>query len=166
MIDYHRPLRLPANRDALIERAAAQSDGLTSVGGFAPHFGQAQSPARVGSQPDLLPGLVTIARLVQYARREARQTPDQYARRIGIAAGELEVTEVGVVPPEPRVLFAISETLKISYQKLLTLAGHRQARDTALEREALKFAAFSAPMDKLSSMEAQALHDLLKLLHE
>jgi transcriptional regulator with XRE-family HTH domain len=111
-------------------------------------------------------GLLTIARLLQFARREARQTPDQYAKRIGIAVDELETTEAGVATPEPRVLFAVSESLKISYQKLMTLAGHRQVRDAALEREALRFAAFSAPMDKLSSVEAQALHDLLRLLHD
>lgn len=166
MINYHRPLRLPANRDALIERATAESDGHLSVGGFAPHLGQAHCPPRAGPQLDPRPGLLTIARLVQYARRDARQTPDQYARRIGIAPGELEVTETGVMTPEPRVLYAISESLKISYQKLLTLAGHRQERDVTLEREALRFAAFSAPMDKLNSTEAQALHDLLRLLHE
>jgi transcriptional regulator with XRE-family HTH domain len=112
-------------------------------------------------------GLITIARLVQFARRESRQSPDQYAKRIGIATEELESTESGVATPEPRVLFAFSEALNVSYQKLLTLAGHRQQRDTSLEREALlRFAAFSAPMDKLNSVETQALHDLLRLLHE
>lgn len=169
MTQYHRPLRLPADREALIKTATAESDGITSVGGFATHLSQAHGPTRASpeaSSPVSCLGLIAIARLVQFARREARQTPDQYAKRIGIGIEELETTESGVATPEPRVLFAFSEALNVSYQKLLTLAGHRQVRDTALEREALRFAAFSAPMDKLNNVEAQALHDLLRLLHE
>jgi transcriptional regulator with XRE-family HTH domain len=174
MSKYHQPLQLPADRRARIEKAMAADEGCIAVGGLAARIGQLRVPAAapVGDAAEAvqaLPaaaGFVAIARLVQLARREARQTPEQFAKRTGLGVEELQTIETAAAPPEPRVLYVLSEALDVSYQKLLTLAGHRKQRDDHLEREALRFAASSAPMDKLSKVEAQALHDFLSLLHE
>ena len=86
--------------------------------------------------------------------------------RIGIDVKELEVLETGYAAAEPRVLRSVSETLRVSYDKLLVLAGHRKSRDAILERKALRYAASSGSTAKLSKVEEQTLHDLLKVLHE
>ena|ERR1041385_7849091 len=171
MTNYHRPLKLPANRQAFIEKATAFDDGCMAVGGFASKVGQlrddvaeANSAGTGSSLP--LSGITGIAKLVQWARREARQSVEQFAKKVGIDPSEVEAAEAASATPEPRVLYALSESLGVSYQKLLTLAGHRKERDTVLEREVLRFAAFSGSMDKLTKVEEQGLHDLLKILHD
>jgi transcriptional regulator with XRE-family HTH domain len=176
MNNFHQPLKLPADRRIRINRALAADEGCIAVGGLAAKLGQlsetctewTDNATSVGKVEVLSPatGLVVISRLVQLARREARQSPEQFAKQTSLSLEELQAIEAATRVPEPRVLYSISEALDISYQKLLTLAGHRKQRDNSLEREALKFAASSAPMDKLSKTEAEALHDFLSLLHD
>src|SRR5438874_8412081 len=173
MTDYHRSLKLPADRQKLIEKATAADDGCISVGGFAARLGQLRTPdtshpSAVGASDSVPPasGVVAIGRLIQLARREEHLRPEQFAVKIGIDLAELQAAETGSSVPEPRVLYALSEALDISYQKLMSLAGHRKDRDEILEREVLRFAASSAPMDKLSHNEVQALQDLLRLLQD
>jgi hypothetical protein len=170
MANYHRPLTLPANRNALLEKAFAVNDGCISVAGLAIKLGQfgpvgADTGSQVPQGANMF-GVAAIARLVEFARREECLTPEQYANRIGIGLEELLLAESGTNVAEPRVLHALSSALNISYHKLMSLAGHRKQSDERLEREVLRFAASSGPMDKLSSSESQALHDLLKLLHD
>lgn len=171
MANYHQPLKLPADRSARIEKALSADEGCIAVGGLAARLGQLRVPAvgeNLMAAEATFPaaGLLAIARLVQLARREARQNVEQFARTAGITVEEVQSTETASSAPEPRVLHALSAALEISYQKLLTLAGLRRQRDESLEREALRFAASSAPMDKLTKVEAQALHDFLSLLHD
>ncbi|HVS69829.1 MAG TPA: helix-turn-helix transcriptional regulator [Phycisphaerae bacterium] len=168
MNNYHRPLKLPANRQAFIERSTSFDDGCMAVGGFAAKAGQLHDASGSAGGASNLPlsGVTGIAKLVQWARREARLSVDQFAKKVGIDPSEVAAAESAETTPEPRVLFALSESLGVSYQKLLTLAGHRKERDVVLEREVLRFAAFSGSMDKLTKVEEQGLHDLLKILHE
>lgn len=172
--NYHQPLKLPADRRARIEKALSADEGCIAVGGLAARSGQLRNSPEGGRTSSAEPpgtlspaaGLSAIARLVQLARREAGLTLEQFAKKVEVSSEELRATEAAATTPEPRVLHALSEGLGVSYQKLLTLAGHRRQRDEQLEREVLRFAASSAPMDKLSKGEAQALHDFLSLLHE
>lgn len=174
MEKYHQPLNFPANRSKRIQKAIAADEGCIAVGGLAARSGQLRDSAvceastASGADASLQPvsGIAAIARLVQLARREARQDVEHFARKVGLSAEELQAIETGCVIPEPRILYTLSESLDVSYQKLLTLAGHRRQRDEALEQQVLRFAASSAPMDKLSKSEAQALHDFLHLLHD
>lgn len=177
MEKYHQPLSFPADRSKRIAKALAADEGCVGVGGLAARSGQLRDSA--GSEPTataataaggaaqpVVTGVAALARLVQLARRDARQDLEHFARRFGLSVAELQAIETGCGTPEPRVLYALSEGLEVSYQKLLTLAGHRRQRDETLEQQVLRFAASSAPMDKLSKSEAQALHDLLQLLHD
>jgi hypothetical protein len=172
--NFHQPLNLPADRRKRIEKALAADEGCIAVGGLAAKLGQLRAPAvafhaeqtEEAHTLSISAGLSAIARLVQLARREARQDSAQFAKKAGLSIDELQATEAAAAAPEPRVLFALSEALSVSYKKLLTLAGHTKQRDEQLEREVLRFAASSAPMDKLSKVESQALHDFMKLLHD
>jgi transcriptional regulator with XRE-family HTH domain len=162
------PLRFPANRDKLIARAIAADEGNVSVGGLAARVGMLRElpDARSRSATVAPHGIDALARLVQLARREQTLTPEQFATRFSLDLRELLDLESARNVPEPRLLYQLSLALRVSYEKLLVLAGHRVRRDEALEREALRFAASSGPMDKLSKSEAQALHDFIRALDE
>lgn len=166
----HNPLRLPSNRDQRIARALEAEDGCVMAGGL---------PAKLGFLPELraspippasptlnISGMTALSRLVQLARREKGQTPEAFASKLGLDLSELVELESGCSLPELRVLHLVSTGLKLSYEKLQMLAGYRQARDASLERETMRFAASSGPMDKLSKSEAQALHDFVRALHD
>lgn len=164
-----KPLSFPANRDKLIARAIAADDGDVSVGGLASRIGVFRDApdSELRSRPALTShGIDALARLVQFIRRQQALTPEQFASRFSLDLRELVDLESARVVPEPRLLYQLSTALNVSYNKLLVLAGHRVRRDETLERETLRFAASSEPMDKLSKSEAQALHDFIRALHD
>jgi len=166
----HNPLRLPANRDERIARALAVDDGCVMAGGLPAKLGLLPE-LRAASMPSTTPtlsaaGVTALSRLVQLARRDRGQTPEVFASKLGLDLSELVELESGCGAPELRVLHLVSIGLKLSYEKLQMLVGYRQARDSSLERETMRFAASSGPMDKLSKSEAQALHDFVRALHD
>jgi transcriptional regulator with XRE-family HTH domain len=171
MEKFHRSLTIPANRRVISEHALLADDSCISVAGLAIKVGQFATSG-AAAEPQSVQrnlsgvGANAIARLVQLARREEGLTPEKYAMRIGIGLDELVMTESGTRVPEPRVLHALSEALRISYQKLMSMAGHITDSNQQFEQEVLRFAASSGPMDKLSKDESKSLHDLLKLLHD
>lgn len=164
----HKPLQLPANRDKLIAWAVAADDGCVSVGGLAAKLGMLtdSSGSELVVAVQERPGLEAIARLVQLARREKGKSPEEFASKIGLDLAELVDIENARGVPEPRVLHLLSIGLKVRYQKLLILAGHKQPRDESLADETLKFAASSGPMDRLSPSEVRALHAFIEALDD
>jgi hypothetical protein len=60
----------------------------------------------------------------------------------------------------------IAEYLKIPAKKLLALAGLLQVKDSSFQKAALKFAARSAPVEKLSQQEHSDLEEIVKFLCE
>jgi hypothetical protein len=60
----------------------------------------------------------------------------------------------------------IAEFLKIPVTKLLALAGLLQVKDPQFQNAALKFAARSAPVEKLSQQEHSDLEEIVKFLCE
>lgn len=167
----HKPLNLPVNREVRIARALELEDGCVLTGGLPSKLGFLPQTARTAEPaptPSEAPGtgVVALARFVQLARRDRGQTPAAFASKLGLDLEEVVELESGCNAPELRVLHTLATGLGVSYTKLQVLVGYRQARDVSLEREALKFAASSGPMDKLSRVEEQALHDFVQALHD
>lgn len=164
----HAPLQIPPNRERSVARAIAADDSCVGVGGLAEQLGFLPSIPRaaIPVAPVHPQGLAALSKLVQLARREHGMTPERFATELGLDLSELVALESACEAPEPRVLHLISTGLKVSYQKLQMLVGYREARDQTLEHEALRFAASSGPMDKLSKAEARALHEFIRALHE
>ena len=103
---------------------------------------------------------------MQFTRRRLGLSPEQFAAQTDLELRELLELESAQTAPEPRVVYQVSKSLEVSYEKLLILAGHQQRRDEVLEREALLFAAHSGPMDRLSKSESQALQDFIRALND
>lgn len=164
----HKPLQMPANRDKLIARAVSTAEGSVAVGGLASQLGFLTPPATM--QPTAstseAAGLESIARLVELSRRDKRLTPEQFAARCGIELEDVVLIEGGRTAPDARVIHKVSLFLGLSYEKLLVLSGLRRVRDVSLEQGALRFAASSGPMDKLTPSQADALHEFVKILHD
>lgn len=119
-----------------------------------------------GTGPTESAGLESLSRLVELSRRDKRLTPEQFAIRCGIELEDVVLIEGGRAAPDARVLHKVSVFLGLSYEKLLVLGGLRRVRDVSLEQGALRFAASSGPMDKLTASQADALHEFVKILHD
>lgn len=171
MSSMQKPLNLPADRADRIARAFELDDGCVLAGGlpaklgFLPQNARAVAPAPAPGEAHGA-GVLALARLVQLERRNRGQTPANFAVKLGLDLQELVELESGCNAPELRVLHTLATGLGVSYAKLQMLVGYRQVRDSSLEREALRFAASSGPMDKLSRAEEQALHDFVRALHD
>ena len=152
---YERGEALKKRCDALL----AQAVRWTQAGASAENPLAPAAPLR--SQ-----GIEAVARLVQLTRRRLGVSPEQFAAQTDLELRELVALESAQAAPEPRVLYQLSQVLEVSYEKLLTLVGHRQRRDEVLEREALLFEAHSGPMDRLSKSESQALQDFIRALSD
>lgn len=66
--------------------------------------------------------------------------------------------------PEPRTVYRLAQTFSVSQQRLMQLAGLSAANDSGLSREAVKFAARSESIQKLSREENAALDAFIAVL--
>lgn len=159
----------PANRKDLIEAATGEVEPCIAVGGLAVELGLLRAPGsavlRAAGPPHVASeGIKILARLVMLWRREQQLTVEQLAAKAGLEANEVLSLETEAGVAEPRVLHALSQALQVSYEKLMALAGHMVQSDARLSDAAIRFAARSEPMEKLSRPEQEALHEFVKML--
>jgi hypothetical protein len=60
----------------------------------------------------------------------------------------------------------LAQFLKVSHPKLLTLAGLARAKDAGFNDAAVKFAAKSEPIRKLTREEQDAFNEFVKVLSD
>jgi transcriptional regulator with XRE-family HTH domain len=92
---------------------------------------------------------------------------EQFAKKVDVDLGELLKVETDEYhTPAIRTVHQIAEFLTIPESKLLALAGLLRAKDVQFQNAALKFAARSEPVEKLSREEHSALGEYVKFLCE
>lgn len=155
--------RPPASREWLRLMAEAEDRCESiSVGGLAHDLGLLANPAAV---PHVTRS--ALAKLIEFSRRSLGLSPEQLSTRADVALAEVVSLERGdEFTPEPRSIVRLSTVLKLPTQSLLALAGLVQRSDTQLNEAAVRFAASSEPMDKLSREEQRLLQDFVKRLAE
>lgn len=154
----------PVDREWLRRMADAEEQcGSVSVGGLAADLGEFRSAA-LGTNAESVSSALALARLVKLWRREQGLTVEDFAKRAGLSEFEVVGVESGEMVPEPRVLFQLSQAIKISYDKLMYIAGHMIDREGQLMHAAYRFAARSESMEKLTRQEEEALHEFINTL--
>lgn len=163
----HKALEFPKDRDAFERRAFEAEDGCISAGGLAHRHGIF---SRHGDASTAVVALATVsaatalAKLVELWRRQHRLTVEEFARRANLTEAEVVGIESGEFLPEPSALLRVSQVIPVSYDKLLHVAGHVRQRDERLSNGAVRFAAKSESMEKLTLQEEDALHEFVNLL--
>ncbi len=152
------------NRDqAWLQKKAEGEDGaFVSVGGLVNTLGQATQ-----TTSNIIPLKHAFVRFLQLARRERKLSLEQFAAKVDVDLSELlniEADEHFV--PALRTVHQIAKFLKIPDQKLMALAGLLKAKDTKFQKAALKFAARSESVEKLSEEEHAALEEYINFLCE
>jgi transcriptional regulator with XRE-family HTH domain len=150
------------NDKAWLTKKAEQEDGcFVSVGGLVDALDQAE-PAN-----NVVPIKHAFVRFLQLARRERKLSLDQFADKVDVDLVELLKIEADEhYTPSLRTVHQIAGFLSIPEQKLMALAGLLRVKDAQFQNAAMKFAARSESVEKLSREEHSALEEYVKFLCE
>ena len=108
-----------------------------------------------------------FGRLINLWRRKKGLRIDALAEQARIDAGELiEIEQNLNYVPEPRTVYQLAKTLGLPSERMLELSGNLMVRDSSLGQEAVRFAARSESVEKLSKDEQRALEEFVKFLSE
>ena len=133
-------------------------------------IGALGSPARkVVERDEVERELATLAfgRLVNLYRRSKGLRIEELADQARIDPAELITIEEDLhYVPEVRTVYQLSKTLSLRNDKMMELSGNMKARDQALEHAAVRFAARSESVERLTSEEQKALEEFVKYLSE
>lgn len=100
-------------------------------------------------------------------RRNMNLSRMQLAEQAKIDLAELEGIESDAdYDPETRTLYQLSQVFGVSQQKLMALAGKTQPKDVSFLDEAVRYAARSESISKLTPDEQAALDGLISVLSE
>ena len=109
---------------------------------------------------------LAFGRFVQLMRRDKRLTIEQLAAAADVDAGELMEIEKDVrYLPEPATVYQLAKVFELSDRSLMQLAGLIVKKDPQFVQEAVRFAAKSEPIAKLTAEEQAALESFVAVLN-
>lgn len=134
---------------------------LESIGMFLPAELTAQEDAKVVRLTE------AFGVLVRQLRRRQQWTVDQLAQKARVDIEDLRAIERDPhYRPRPRVVHQLAGVFKIPERPLMKLSGATVTHDQDFEEEAMRFAAKSDDLSKLTREEQKALNDYVKYLAE
>jgi transcriptional regulator with XRE-family HTH domain len=108
-----------------------------------------------------------FGRLINLWRRKKGFRIEVLADKARIDVSELIEIERNLnFVPEPRTVYQLAKTLDLPSERMLELSGNLLLRDASLGKEAVRFAARSESVEKLSKDEQMALEEFVKFLSE
>jgi transcriptional regulator with XRE-family HTH domain len=108
-----------------------------------------------------------FGRLINLWRRKKGLRIDALAEKADVDIAEIiEIERNLSYVPEPRTVYQLAKTLGFSRQRMLELSGNLVIKDTSLGQQAVRFAARSESVEKLSKDEQRALEEFVKFLSE
>lgn len=106
-----------------------------------------------------------FARFIELWRRSKGWTVERFSIEARVDIVELLVLEMGSTrPAEPRTIYQLAGVTGVPVGKLMDLAGLSSTRDPQVGSAAVRFAAQSESMAKLTREEEDALQALLRFL--
>ena len=153
-------MRTP-EEDAWITQKAAEEDGALVLAGHIKLSATEATPVT----SDVLAARLSFSRFVQIARLRLHLSKEQFAGKIRIPLNELVcIEDDDKFVPSPRTVHMLAQFLKVSHVKLLTLAGLAEAKDAQFNDAAVRFAAKSEPVRKLTREEQEAFDEFARFL--
>lgn len=154
-------MKMNTDLEWLRKKAELEDGCFVSVGGLVESLEEREHAGNV------IPMKPAFVRFVELARRERSLSLEQFAERVDVDLAELVQIETQAnYKPAIRTVYKIAEFLKVPDKKLLALAGLLQVKDAQFQTAAMKFAARSAPIEKLTQQEHSDLEEIVKLLCE
>ena len=145
-------------------RESAQIEGDAEIGaGVLARTPNERRPAPTSSDDDLVQ--MAFGRFVSLQRRELVLSIQELANRANVDVEELLLIEQSSHhKAEPRAVNELAKLFKLPSKKMLQLSGNTVARNDNLRATAVRFAAKSLNIEKLSREERQALNEFVREL--
>ncbi|HMS20050.1 helix-turn-helix transcriptional regulator [uncultured Sphingorhabdus sp.] len=141
------------------EGNAAVSAGLLAIDPVAETHSATEQPVSAEENR------IAFGKFVNLMRRQQGYSIEKLADEADLDASEVLVIEDDVhYLPEPRTVYKLAQIFKVPQGKLMELAGLVVANDDDLRREAVRFAARSESMERLTSAESEALAAFVAVL--
>jgi hypothetical protein len=159
-------MRLERSKDWWMARARREGDAAVGAGLLAFDPAPEERPSSAQAAP-VEETRIAFGRFVNLMRRRRGYTMERLAEVAELDASELLVIEGDVhYVPEPRTVFQLAQTFAVSQQRLMQLAGLAAANDAGFRKEAVRFAARSESVQKLTFAETSALEAFVAILSE
>lgn len=110
---------------------------------------------------------IAFGKFINMMRRRNGLSMEKLAEIAELEPSELLEIEVNLqYLPEPRTVYMLAKTFKVPQVSLMKLAGLSIANNASLKKEAVRFAARSESLQKLTSYENAALDAFVSVLIE
>jgi transcriptional regulator with XRE-family HTH domain len=136
------------------------------AGALAAHPGPVRAVQKAPESHD--EGKIAFCQFVTLSRRRRGLSVEELAQAADIDLGELVTIEQHDphFTPDVRSVYQLANFFSVSRPRLMTLAGLTKPRNDTVVEQALKFAARSVSVEKLSSDERAILEGYVALLSE
>ena len=156
-------MRLERSKAWWIDRARREGDAVVGAGLVARDPAPESRSLAAGEETTR----IAFGRFVHLMRRRRGYSMEQLAEHADLEASELLVIEDDVhYVPGPRTVYKLAETFEVPQQRLMQLAGLAAASDAGFRQEAVRFAARSETIEKLTPEESAALEAFVAVLSE
>ena len=156
-------MKLERTREWWLAKARREGDAEVGAGVRAFDPQEEERPAMMSAEETR----IAFGRFVNLMRRQRGLSLEKLAAQAALDVGELVSIEDDLhYTPEPRTVFQLARTFKVSHKALMQLAGLTVAKDSVLHKEAVRFAARSESIDKLTPEESEALESFVAILSE
>lgn len=159
-------MRLERSKEWWLSRARREGDAVIGAGllAFDPAPEERATSAHGAAVEETR---IAFGKFVNLMRRRRGLSLERLADVADLDASELLVIEDNVhYVPEPRTVYKLAQTFDVSQRRLMQLAGLSAANDVGLRQEAVRFAARSEALQKLTPEEASALEAFVAVLSE
>lgn len=110
---------------------------------------------------------LAFGRFVSLMRRQRQMSVEQFAREADLDASELLAIEDDIhYIARPRSIYRLAQFFNVPQPRLMQLAGLTAANDPGLGVEAVRFAARSESVQKLTDEELAALEAFIAVLND
>lgn len=149
---------------AFLKWAKAEDCAPVTSGSLRGAFEKSETEAPEHSVPVMK---FAFGSLITLQRRKNAWTIEELARRAEIDLDEaVSIEEDPSFRPEPRAVYQLAKVLSLPTKKLLVLSGNAEQVSPRLEQAAVKFAARSRAVEKLTEAEMNALSEFVSELVE
>ncbi len=158
-------MKLPEMTDETFLRLAMEEDNCEiAAGSLRGVFPRKESQAAEAPVPVIR---FAFGSLINFQRRRREWTIEQLATQAQIDLDEaVSIEEDPAYRPEPRSVYQLAKVLALPIKKLLVLSGNAELSSVKLETAAVRFAARSRAVEKLSDAETAALNEFIAALAE
>lgn len=155
-------MKMSTDLEWLKKMADEEDRSIVSVGGWVQALEEVETPPKSSHATRS-----AFTRLVQLVRRERNLTLEEFAAQADIDLEELvSIEHDEEYTPTLRTVHKIVQFLQLPDQKLMVLAGLLVVKDPGFSHAAVRFAARSEPVQKLTQEEHRALEEFVSFLQK